>query len=201
MGTLDSISRQLIVDLGATPTAGSVRAVSIWLQHESGGRIIGNNPWNLHSWGGLPGQTGYRYVNSGDANVAVFESMAAGVRANANNLLRLANSGYGYDRVIAAIRKGNGPDILRALGNSSWSAGRYMLNGVRGGSLLATWNKGVPVNQRVQLVTPAKMSKTPAKTSKAPTKSPGLASIIAAHPHGAGAAAGVGAIAILFLFL
>lgn len=111
--------------LGAPTTADMVRAVLAWLRQESGGRIYGNNPWNLHSWGGLPGQIGYRDVGPGDKNVAVFRSLEEGVKAAVNNLVRLKNAGYGYDVVIREAQSGDYQGFLYALCKSSWAASRY----------------------------------------------------------------------------
>lgn len=115
-------------------------AVKAWLIAEGVSSVKRNNPWNLHqgaACGGdndrgkfcprsaLPGQIGVVNVAPGDKNVAVFKTLDAGVAANANNLVRLQNSGYGYDRVIAAARSGNPQAFLNALARSSWSAGKY----------------------------------------------------------------------------
>lgn len=125
--------------LGAPTTTPMKRAVAIWLRFESGGRITGNNPWNLH--GGAPckeadrvcigpqyrthaGQVGNRYAGPGDQNVAIFGTLKEGTDASAANLRRLAPS-YGYGRVISEARQGDAIGFLVALQNSSWSAGHY----------------------------------------------------------------------------
>lgn len=123
--------------LGAPATPAMQRAVAIWLRFESGGTIVGNNPWNLHSGakcpkergfcpgqGSLPGQIGNRYAGSGDQNVAVFRTLEDGTKASANNLIRLAPS-YGYGKVISEARSGDALGFLSALQSSSWSAGHY----------------------------------------------------------------------------
>jgi len=123
--------------LGAPETPAMKRAVAIWLRFESGGTIVGNNPWNLHSGavcpkasgfcpgqGTLPGQIGNRYAGPGDQNVAVFATLDDGSRASAQNLIRLAPA-YGYGEVIKAARTGNAVGFLSALQQSSWSAGHY----------------------------------------------------------------------------
>jgi len=135
--------------LGAPSTPAMRRAVAIWLRFESGGTIIGNNPWNLHSGtacpktagfcpgqGSLPGQIGNRYAGPGDQNVAVFATLDDGAAASANNLVRLAPS-YGYGKVITAARAGDALGFLNALQQSSWSAGHYnfsKLTGAFGGT-------------------------------------------------------------------
>lgn len=131
------VSEMFLRALGAPTTEGMKRAVSIWLKFESGGRVIGNNPWNLHSGtpctadkgfcpgqGNLPGQIGNRYAGPGDRNVAVFDTLEHGTQASANNLTRLAPS-YGYGKVITEARKGNPLGFLTALQSSQWSAGHY----------------------------------------------------------------------------
>jgi hypothetical protein len=113
------------------------RAVAIWLAFESGKTVIGNNPWNLHSGavcsaakgycpgqGTLSGQIGNRYAGPGDQNVAVFATLDAGAKANAQNLIRNSGS-YGYGAVITGARAGDPLAFLTALQNSSWSSGHY----------------------------------------------------------------------------
>lgn len=133
-----TIADMFLRALGAPTSNAMRRAVAIWLRFESGGTIIGNNPWNLH--GGTPcppsrgycpgnigvhkGQIGNRYAGPGDQNVAVFATLDAGTRASAQNLIRLAPS-YGYGKVINEARAGNALGFLRALQQSSWSAGHY----------------------------------------------------------------------------
>lgn len=183
MATTADVARMFITDLGATPTPETIRAVQIWLRFESGSNIIGNNPWNLHAgrvaWAGM---TGSRYAGPGDKAVAVFGSLREGVAASAQNLINLSGSGYGYDRVIAAIRSGSGPATLAALGNSSWSAGRYKdRNGVKGGKLFAAWNAGVPADQRITFTTPkAKPAKARPLAKATPAKPKVTASLPAA---------------------
>lgn len=147
--TAYDVSDAFLRALGAPTTPAMRRAVAIWLRFESGGTIVGNNPWNLHSGapcksaskycpgvGTLPGQIGNRYAGPGDQNVAVFATLDDGARASANNLVRLAPA-YGYADVIRAARAGNAIGFLDALQKSSWSAGHYnysKLTGAFGGS-------------------------------------------------------------------
>lgn len=137
------VAAMFLQSLGAPVTPTMQRAVAIWLRFESGGTITGNNPWNLHSGppcvpgaphyqngfcplaGNLPGQIGNRYAGPGDKNVAVFSTLNAGANASAQNLIKLSNSGFGYDKVIAAARSGNALGFLVAIQNSAWSAGHY----------------------------------------------------------------------------
>lgn len=128
----------LLAALDAPRTPAMLAAVEVWARQESGARVIGHNPWNLHSWGGLPGQVGVRNAGPGDKNVAVFASLAAGAEAAARNLLR---PGYGYPAVVRAARAGDPIGFLEALAASSWSAGRY---GTRDGgpnTLLAAYRR------------------------------------------------------------
>lgn len=124
--------------LGAPDTLAMRRAVAIWLRFETGGTIVGNNPWNLHGGEACPqskgycpgnvgvhkGQIGNRYAGPGDRNVAVFATLQDGVAASAQNLIRLSPS-YGYGKVIAEARQGDAVGFLAALQQSSWSAGHY----------------------------------------------------------------------------
>lgn len=137
MATSYEVASTFLREIGAPDTPAMRRAVAIWLRFESGGTIVGNNPWNLHSGapcpasrgycpgqGTLPGQIGNRYAGSGDQNVAVFRTLDDGVKANANNLKRLAPN-YGYGAVLTKARAGDAIGFLDALQRSSWSAGNY----------------------------------------------------------------------------
>jgi hypothetical protein len=105
--------------------------VEAWILVESGGQILRDNPLNLHSAGGLAGQIGAAYVSSADPDVAIFDSLAAGVAAAVRNLVRPWPGGaaealeYGYTLVLARARAGDGSGFLAALAASSWSADRY----------------------------------------------------------------------------
>jgi hypothetical protein len=138
----ERIAHLFLRALGAPDTPAMRRAVVAWLRAEGVSSIKRNNPWNLHGGApcgtragqycpggvGLPGAVGRYNAGPGDKNVVVFESLEAGVAANANNLVRLRNSGYGYDRVIEAARAGKPVAFLDALARSSWSAGRYRID-------------------------------------------------------------------------
>jgi hypothetical protein len=130
-------------------------AVKAWLVQEgittAGKR---NNPWNLHqgppcldpskfcpSVGPLPGQIGRAFVNQSDQNVAVFATLTDGVRANANNLVKLQHAGFGYDKVIELARRGDPVGFLNALARSSWSAGRYGTKTGGPNHLVQRWNE------------------------------------------------------------
>lgn len=120
-------------------------AIQSWLVHESGTRIIGNNPWNLHVGpacpinatgsvlginpsqvlSGVGGLLGNRYAGSGDRNVAIYDTLQHGVQACVANLISHGSDYAHYDKVLAAARAGDGLAFLNALAASSWSAGRY----------------------------------------------------------------------------
>jgi hypothetical protein len=150
---VQAIASSFLRALGAPDTPMMRKAVEVWLRKEGISSVKRNNPWNLHGGaacksasgycpGGvnLPGAIGRANVGPGDQNVVVFATLDAGVRANAQNLIRLSNSGYGYDKVIKYARAGDPVAFLHALALSSWSAGRY---GIRGGgknSLITIWN-------------------------------------------------------------
>lgn len=137
MATAYDVANTFLREIGAPQTDAMRRAVAIWLRFESGGTVVGNNPWNLHSGapcprergycpgqGSLPGQIGNRYAGTGDQNVAVFRTLDDGVKANARNLTRLAPS-YGYGTVLTKARSGDAIGFLAALQDSQWSAGHY----------------------------------------------------------------------------
>lgn len=160
--TAYDVSDAFLRALGAPTTPAMRRAVAIWLRFESGGMIVGNNPWNLHSGavcpksagycpgqGSLPGQIGNRYAGPGDQNVAVFATLDDGAKASANNLTRLAPS-YGYGKVIAAARAGDALGFLNALQQSSWSAGHYNFS-----KLTSAFGGSFNYNTQLTLRTPA----------------------------------------------
>lgn len=135
MTTSYDVAGMFLRAINAPDTQNMRRAVAIWLRFESGGTVVGNNPWNLHSGdactaaqgycpgqGSLPGQIGNRYAGPGDRNVAVFSTLDAGVRASAQNIMR---QGYGYPAVVKAARADDPVAFLTALQESSWSAGHY----------------------------------------------------------------------------
>ncbi len=136
-------SRLFLLDprVGATIAPSILAAVEAWGIRESGGRVLRNNPWNLHGpIGAWPGQIASDYVSADDPDVAVFSSLAAGVAAAVSNLVRAWRPAeavaYGYDKVLAEARAGDGPGFLAALAASSWSAGRYGTKGGGPNSLL-----------------------------------------------------------------
>lgn len=141
-----SVASMLLGDLGAPDIAQLRLAVEAWTLAESGGTILGNNPWNLHVGPDCPptsmagvlglnpsqrltgnyGLVGNRYAGPGDRNVAIFSSLGGGVQACVANLVNWgAAEPIGYDHVIAAARAGDVMGFLAALARSSWSAGHY----------------------------------------------------------------------------
>lgn len=124
--------------LKARDTPAMRRAVAIWLRFESGGTVVGNNPWNAHSgpkcpkergycpgYGNLPGQIGNRYAGPGDQNVAVFRTLQDGINVSADRLMASWGVQYGYDDVVREARQGDALGFMIALQNSAWSAGHY----------------------------------------------------------------------------
>lgn len=141
MTTSADVAALFLTDVGAPTSPGNIRAVSVWLAHENSNPTLRNNPWNLHSPGGLPGQIGSDYVSSGDRDVAVFATIQDGVRANANNLLHLSGTYPQYGTAIDALRADNPTGFLSAIAASPWSAGHYRIGGQVGtNSLLAAYN-------------------------------------------------------------
>lgn len=122
-----TVAKLFLAAAGGPDTPAMEAAVIAWLMKENGpGRTITrNNPWNLHSSGGLPGQIGSVYVGPGDLNVAVFDTLEHGVAAAVHNLVIHGRDFARYDRVLAMVRAGNALGFLDALSRSAWSAGRY----------------------------------------------------------------------------
>lgn len=123
MSAVSDIATLFLTDIGAPVSQGNVQAVSVWLNAENSNPTLRNNPWNLHSSGGLPGQTGSDYVSPQDTNVAVFSSIQSGVAANAANFV---HAGY-YDSAVAALQGNNPTGFLNAIAQSPWSASGYGL--------------------------------------------------------------------------
>lgn len=147
------ISTGFLHALGAPSGPLMRHAIETWLRKEGISSVKRNNPWNLHSGpachdpsdfcasiGPLPGQIGRANVGPGDQNVAVFHTLDDGVRANAANLVRLKDSGFGYDIVIARARAGDPVGLLNALARSSWSANRYGTKNGGPNALIPIWN-------------------------------------------------------------
>lgn len=125
--TPQQIASLFLADIGAPQTPDNIRAVTIWLAAENSNPTLRNNPWNLHSSGGLPGQTGSVYVNENDQNVAVFSTIEAGVAANANNLIRNSATYPQYKVALDALRASNPVGFLDAIARSPWAASGYGL--------------------------------------------------------------------------
>lgn len=128
-------------------------AVHTWMRKEGISSVKRNNPWNLHGGkacldpsglcqggGTHKGQIARANVGPGDKNVAVFATLDDGIAASAANLVRLRNSGFGYDKVIEAARAGDPVRFLHKLARSSWSAGRYGTKNGGPNSLIPIWN-------------------------------------------------------------
>lgn len=106
-----------------------IYAVVAWMRQESGGikSIIGNNPFNLR-----PGKdidqdlvAGIRMSKNGNGRFLIFVSLAAGLTATAQRLLRAGADWRHYDRIIRAFRSGSALDALTAIALSAWDAGHY----------------------------------------------------------------------------
>ncbi len=121
------VSRTYIALCGGADSPSMEAAVMAWLIQENGPSpvITRNNPWNLHSSGGLPGQIGTVYVGPGDTNVAVFRTVQDGVAACVANLKAHGYDFAHYDAVLAAVKAGDALGFLDALARSAWSAGHY----------------------------------------------------------------------------
>lgn len=127
--------------LGAkTTNAYLLTAVIAWLRKESGGKIIGYNPFNV---GTSKYALRYRTLKDG-RKVAVFGSIKSGAYAAADRLLRATVGGAdGYRRIVTVARRGAGSteqtkqtqalDFLMAVALSKWDANHYGLG--KGASL------------------------------------------------------------------
>ena len=121
--SMEAVASSFIRAAGGVDSPEMRKAVEAWMYAEGvSSSASRNNPWNLHSNGGLPGQVGSVYVGPGDRNVAVFDSMDAGVAAAARNLNQNA---YGYPAVLAALRANNPQGFLVAMQNSAWAESQY----------------------------------------------------------------------------
>jgi len=179
MATSYELASAFLREIGAPDTPNMRRAVAIWLRFESGGTIVGNNPFNLHSGpecdaqrrycpgqGNLPGQIGNRYAGPGDKNVAVFATAEDGMRANARNLTRLAPR-YGYGEVIAQARKGDAFGFLKAIQDSNWSAGNYGYSKLTN-AFMSRLNWNFTVTSRMPTGSAGGTPTTPSTTSNVP---------------------------------
>lgn len=149
------VAKAFLAAIPAPQTPVMIAAVSAWTIHELGWTptITGNNPWNLHAGrdcpttsragimglnpsqalkGPLTGQIGNRYAGPGDRSVAIFDTLAHGVAASVQNLVRpwapAESVAYGYDHVLATAKSGDPLAFLDALAKSSWSEGRYKVD-------------------------------------------------------------------------
>lgn len=133
------LAKAFLSELGAKDTPLMEKAVVAWMRHESGSRIIGNNPFNLRpsaaAASGIKTCGSRTSVSSGQ--FAVFCSPTDGARAAAGLLKSAGHDWRGYDRVVAAARKGDPIKFLDALARSAWSGSRY--GGPKNNGLLKTY--------------------------------------------------------------
>ena len=150
---LDHISSGFLRALEAPSGPLMCTAVETWLRKEGISSVKRNNPWNLHGGeacldpsgrceggGTHVGQIARANVGPGDKNVAIFGTLDEGIAASAANLVRLRNSGTGYDAVIERARAGDPVGFLNALALSKWSANRYGTKNGGPNSLVNIWN-------------------------------------------------------------
>jgi hypothetical protein len=106
-----------------------IYAVVAWMRSESGSlkRVIGNNPFNLR-----PGRDispdlieGIRKTKNGNGYFLIFKTLAAGLQATAQRLLRAGNDWRGYGLIIRAFRAGLAIDAMNAIALSAWNASHY----------------------------------------------------------------------------
>ena len=136
------------------------QAVSAWMVAESGNTIRANNPWNMTL--GAASETGIKTCGSWTSTssgltFAAFCSPQDGARASARLLLNAGHDWRGYDKVVAAARRGNAVDFLNAIARSAWDGGRSTTKGhygmVNGGAnkLIGIFTKLGPADAQVAL--------------------------------------------------
>jgi len=117
-------ARKFITTLGATVTEPLIRAVAAWFRQESGtaSKVLGNNPFNIRPGAATKLSNGTRKVGNGV--FLTFPNLTVGFQAAAVVLASTGGS-YGYDHVIAAVKRGDAVGFLAKLAESSWSATHY----------------------------------------------------------------------------
>jgi len=139
--------------IGAPYSSRMVYAVSAWVRAETGRAVVGNNPFNQHAGPPcspvapatvkvgrtlvphsqhlpmdphFPGLIGNRYAGAGDKNVAIYATIADGLKQSADNLLRGQHDTWtGYWPVVLAARRDDPKGFMDALAKSKWAASRY----------------------------------------------------------------------------
>lgn len=159
---LEYMASKMLAQWNAPDTLENRRAVAAWIKQESGTTIRGNNPLNLHVSSGKT-----RTVASSGEVVGVFDSLDAGIAANARNLM--ANRS-GYPAALAALRAGNPSAFYDALAASQWSEKRY--GGAGGPNLRAAYTSlyggTVPTTATTPVPAPAGTTPAPATTGTTP---------------------------------
>jgi hypothetical protein len=113
------VARQLVTQLGGNGSDKNiVRAVAIWLRFESGGTILGNNPWNMR-----PGNEKACTKGTDAKGFVVYCSLQDGITATAQ---RLSNGKHGYPAIKTAIRSGSPVHFFTALAASAWDGNHYV---------------------------------------------------------------------------
>jgi hypothetical protein len=148
-----AMAKAFLTLIGAKYSSRMVYAVIAWVMGESGRDIIGNNPWNQHHGApcspvalatvkvagkliphsqylmpgpDYPGLIGNRWAGPTDSNVAIYATIADGLRQSANNLLRGEHDKWtGYWYVVLAARNDDPKGFMDALARSAWAADRY----------------------------------------------------------------------------
>lgn len=125
-------------ELGAPDNTVMRKAVVAWMRAESGGHIIGNNPWNLRP--GLDDaalRSGTRTSISGNGVFSVYATPQDGARAAARRLVSAGKDWRRYDVIVTSARSGNAIGFLNAVALSAWdgghapNSGHYGLKGVK----------------------------------------------------------------------
>lgn len=116
--------------IGASPTnTDLIYAVVSWMRAESGSiqNIIGNNPFNLRPGKDIDEKliAGIRTSKNGNGQFLIFTSLAAGLIATAQRLLRAGTDWRHYNLIIAEARRGNAVGVIEAISLSAWDASHY----------------------------------------------------------------------------
>ena len=148
-----AMGRAFLELIGAPYSSRMVYAAVAWVRCESGSNIVGNNPWQQHygppcpptalahvKVGGrliphsqylkpdpaFPGLVGNRWAAPTDTNVAIYATIADGLRQSADNLLRGQRDAWtGYWPVVLAARRDDPRGFMDALARSAWAADKY----------------------------------------------------------------------------
>jgi hypothetical protein len=140
------MAKTFLTLLGAKYSSRMVYAIVSWVWCESGRNVIGFNYFNQHAGPpcsktapsavrgiphsqpitGIPGLIGNRWAGPVDVNVAIYATIADGLRQSAENLLRGQHDAWtGYWPIVMAARSDDPKGFMDALAKSAWAADKY----------------------------------------------------------------------------